>query len=385
MTWVGRFLAFAFGIAFVAGTFGYVNLGRFLASTVLVTVNAALSYFVAAQVLVGLWDLSLAVRPLAALRMVEGHRPLIARRSATLISLLAVAGWLFTIRANFERLGLRADILKRVAAISVSFGSVTVSLGDLFFFGITLWGSLLLSRFIRFLLEEELFPRFRLAQGVSYALSNLIQYAILTIGLLLALATLGFDASRLTVMVGALGVGIGFGLQAIVNNFVSGLVLLLERPIKTGDTVQVGQVTGEVKRIGVRSSVIRTAEGAEVIVPNSTLISDTVTNWTLSDRSRSFELAVGVAYGAKPARVLTMLTDVAKQHPEVLAQPEPNAFFLGFGENSLDFELHARVGDGSRLAAVKSAVAVALSETFDAAGIQILFPKRDLHIVPTKP
>jgi len=386
VTWTGRLLGLDFGAAFVAGAFGYMNLARFLSSTALVAVNAAMGFFVAARVLIGLWDLLLAVRPLAALRMVSGHRPLIARRSATIISALAVAAWLFRIRSVLGMLGLRTDTLKRVAEASVSFGSVTFSLGDLFFFAVTLWGSVLLSRLIRFVLDEEVFPRSQLAHGLPYALSNLIHYAILTIGLLLALATLGFDASRLTVMIGALGVGIGFGLQAIVNNFVSGLILLLERPIKTGDTVQVGQVTGEVKRIGVRSSTVRTAGGAEVIVPNSTLISDSVTNWTLSDRSRRFELPIGVAYGTKPASVLTMLKEVAKQHPEVLAYPEPTAFFLDFGESSLDFELRAWVGDGNRLGGVKSEVAVALCEAFEAAGIEIPFPQRDLHIVePKKP
>jgi potassium-dependent mechanosensitive channel len=386
VTWTGRLLGLDFGVACGAGAFGYMNLARLLSSTALVTANAAMGFFVATRVLIGLWDLLLAVRPLAALRMVKSHRPLIAHRSATIIVALAVAAWLFRIRLALGMLGLRTDTVKRVAAASVSFGSVTFSLGDLFFFAVTLWGSVLLSRLIRFVLDEEVFPRSQLAHGLPYALSNLIHYAILTIGLLLALATLGFDASRLTVMIGALGVGIGFGLQAIVNNFVSGLILLLERPIKTGDTVQVGQVTGEVKRIGVRSSTVRTAAGAEVIVPNSTLISDSVTNWTLSDRSRRFELPIGVAYGTKPTSVLTMLKEVAKQHPEVLAYPEPTALFLGFGESSLDFELRAWVGDGNRLGGVKSEVAVALCEAFEAAGIEIPFPQRDLHIVePKKP
>ena len=361
-------------------------LARFASSTALIIVNAFLGFLVTARVLLGLWELSLGVRPLAALRMVKGHRPLISRRSATIISMLAVAGWLFTIRTNLGMLGLKMDMLRRVGAASVSFGSVTVSVGDLFLFGITLSGSVLLSRLIRFVLDEEIFPRARLAHGLSYALSNLIHYAILMIGLLLALATLGFDASRLTVMIGALGVGIGFGLQAIVNNFVSGLILLFERPIKTGDTVQVGQITGEVKRIGVRSSTVRTPSGAEVIVPNSILVSDSVTNWTLSDRSRRFELPIGVAYGTKPVSVLTMLKEIAKQHPEVLANPEPNALFLGFGDSALNFELRAWVDDGSHLAAVKSEVAVALSEAFEAAGIQIPFPQREVHIVePKKP
>jgi small-conductance mechanosensitive channel len=386
VAWTGRLLALDFGFACIASTLGYVRLARFVSSTALVIVSAFLAFFVAARVVLGVWELSLGVGPLAALRMVRSHRPLISRRSATLIYLLAVAGWLFTIRTNLSLLGLEMDTLRRVGAVSLSFGSVTVSLGDLFFFGVTLGGSVILSRFTRFVLDEEVFPWFRLAPGLSYALSSLTQYAILTMGLLLALATLGFDASRLTVMVGALGVGIGFGLQAIVNNFVSGLILLFERPIKTGDTVQVGQVSGEVKRIGVRSSTVRTPSGAEIIVPNSTLVSDSVTNWTLSDRTQRFEIPIGVAYGTKPATVLTMLKEVAKQHPEVLAHPEPSAFFLGFGDSALNFELRAWVADIGRLVPVKSEVAVALAEAFEAAGIQIPFPQREVHIVdPKKP
>ncbi|HKE12079.1 MAG TPA: mechanosensitive ion channel domain-containing protein, partial [Myxococcota bacterium] len=367
--WTGRLLAVAFGIACVAAVLGYVGLARFISSTLLVIPTAFLGCFVVARILLGLCELSLEVRPLAGLYMVRNHRPLISNRSGAMISLLAVAGWLFTIRSNLSKLGLEMDLLRRVGTLSLSFGSVTFSVRDLFLCAVTLGASAVLSRLVRFVLDEELFPRLRLAHGLSYALASLIQYAILTIGFLLALATLGFDASRLTVMIGALGVGIGFGLQAIVNNFVSGLILLFERPIKTGDTVQVGQVTGEVRRIGVRSSTVRTASGAEVIVPNSTLVSDSVTNWTLSDRSRRFEIPIGVAYGTKPATVLTMLKELAKQHPEVLAHPEPGAFFLGFGDSALNFELRAWVGDGGRVGAVKSEVAVAVAEAFEAAGI----------------
>ena len=367
--WTGRLLALDFGIACVAAALGYLSLARFISSTFLVIVSAFLGFFVVARVLLGLWELSLEVRPLAGLYMVRNHRPLISNRSVAIISLLAVAGWLFAIRSNLSKLGLEMDLLRRVGALSLSFGSVTFSLRDLFLCGVTLGASGVLSRLTRFVLDEELFPRLRLAHGLSYALASLIQYAILTIGILLALATLGFDASRLTVMIGALGVGIGFGLQAIVNNFVSGLILLFERPIKTGDVVQVGQVTGEVRRIGVRSSTVRTPSGAEVIVPNSTLVSDSVTNWTLSDRSSRFEIPLGVAYGTKPATVLAMLKEVAKQHPEVLAYPEPSALFLGFGDSTLNFELRAWVGDTGRVGAVKSEVAVAVAEALEAAGI----------------
>jgi small-conductance mechanosensitive channel len=184
--------------------------------------------------------------------------------------------------------------------------------------------------------------------------------------------------------VGALGVGIGFGLQTIVNNLSSGLILLFERPIKVGDTIQVGTVTGEVKRIGSRSSTVRTGDGAEMIVPNASLVSETVTNWTLSDRSQRFVLTVGVAYGTNPEKVIELLKATAASNPEVLASPGPSALFAGFGASSLDFQLKAWVADGSRLSTVKSDVGLALCAAFAAAGIEIPFPQQDVRIIERK-
>ena len=142
-----------------------------------------------------------------------------------------------------------------------------------------------------------------------------MHYAVLLLGFLLAISAAGVDLNKVSLLAGAFGVGIGFGLQNVVNNFVSGLILLYERPVQLGDMVEVGGTTGEVRRIGIRSSTIRTPQGAEVIVPNSNLISDRVVNWTLSDRRRRMDIKVGVAYGTDPERVLALLVGVARAHP----------------------------------------------------------------------
>ena len=157
-----------------------------------------------------------------------------------------------------------------------------------------MWLAYLVSAFIRFALSEDVYPRTRLTRGISYAISSLLNYVIIALGLLLALGALGLDLTKVTILAGAFGVGIGFGLQSIVNNFVSGLILLFERPVHVGDIVEVGTTSGEVARIGIRASTLRTWQGAEVIVPNAQLVTERVTNWTLSDRTRRIDLRVGV-------------------------------------------------------------------------------------------
>jgi small-conductance mechanosensitive channel len=172
---------------------------------------------------------------------------------------------------------------------------------------------------------------------------------------------------------------VGFGLQNIVNNFVSGLILLFERPIRIGDTVEMNGIVGRVRRIGARSSTIHTFQDAEVIVPNSDLISKEVINWTLSSLRRRVDIPVGVAYGTDPGRVFSLLLDVAGAHPGVIGNPKPEAYFLGFGESALDFELRfwTYQEDWFRL---KSEVAVSLLQALREANIEVPFPQRELRI-----
>src|SRR5580765_5516001 len=165
---------------------------------------------------------------------------------------------------------------------------------------------------------------------MSYALSSLLNYIILTLGFLLAIGALGIDLTKMTVLAGAFGVGLGFGMQSIVNNFVSGLILLFERPIHVGDIIEVGDLVGEVSRIGIRASIVRTYLGAEMIVPNAQLATERVINWTLSDRRRRIDLAVGVDYGSAPDKVVEVLESVARSHPSILKDPVPQAVFIKF-------------------------------------------------------
>jgi len=196
----------------------------------------------------------------------------------------------------------------------------------------------------------------------------------------LALAVLGLDMTKMTVLAGAFGVGIGFGLQSVVNNFVSGLILLFERPIHVGDTVQMGQLQGRVRRIGIRASIVRTMQGAEIIVPNAQLITEQVTNWTLSDQLRRLDLPVGVNYGAAPEKVIELLESLARAHPQVLQNPAPRALFMSYGDSSINFELRAWT-EYSNSQQVHSDLTVAIYNAIYAAGMSFPFPQREVRVV----
>ncbi len=252
-------------------------------------------------------------------------------------------------------------------------------------FALTVWLSYQLARLVDFVLREDVFTRVQAGRGVPYAISGLVRYTLIFLGFLVGLSAAGFELSKLTVIVGGLGVGLGFGLQNVVNNFVSGLILLFERPIQVGDTVQLPNVWGAMKHIGIRASVIRTFDGADVIVPNGMLISDKVTNWTYADTNRRVEVDVGVEYGTPARHVIDLLVAVAKANPNVSTHPEPAAFFLKFGDSSLDFKLRVWIGNFDDGYPTMSDLAVAVQEALEEAGIGVPFPQRDLHLVSVSP
>ena len=206
---------------------------------------------------------------------------------------------------------------------------------------------------------------------------------------LIALSIAGVTFQNLAIIAGALSVGIGFGLQNIVNNFVSGLILLFERPIRTGDWIVVGGVEGHVRRISIRSTQIETFDHADVIVPNSDLISGNVTNWMLRDNYGRVRIPVGVAYGSDTQRVKEILLRVAREHPLVVSNSrvvsDPYVLFLSFGDSSLNFELRAHVRHVDRRLTVLSDLNFAIDDAFREAGVEIPFPQRDLHIIQPKP
>ena len=222
-------------------------------------------------------------------------------------------------------------------------------------------------------------PR-KIDYGVKAALKRLLHYTLFTIGFFVAISMAGLDLQKFTIIAGALSVGIGFGLQNIVNNFVSGLILLFERPVKVGDTINIDDQWGTITRIGMRSTVFETLDRSEIIVPNSDLISQKVTNWTFTTNISRIVLTVGVAYGSPLDKVLEILMRVAQEHPGILKDPESSAIFTGFGESSIDFELRVWISDINKRLKVKSELGQAVDRYFREEGITIPFPQRDLHL-----
>jgi small-conductance mechanosensitive channel len=267
----------------------------------------------------------------------------------------------------------------------LSVGGLNVSFLNVVAVVVGIFVALGAARLVRFLLEEEVLPRTPVAPGSAATASRLTYYVLVIIGLFMALAAGGLELSQLTLLVSALSVGIGFGLQNIVNNFVSGIVLAFERPIQPGDLVAVGTMTGRVREIGLRATTVRTFEGADVIVPNSQFISAEVVNWTLADRSRRIEIPVGVAYGTDLRRAQQVIHDVIVGHPGVNADPAPNVVFRRFGESSIDFSALFWAADADLVVGLTSEIGIALWEALDREGIAIPFPQRDVRIVAAPP
>ena len=364
-------------VALFAGVVGYVRLMRILTPGILVGGVLALMAFAYLRVGGGVVALALRVWPLSSLQMVAHHRELLERRIYELLIWIAVMGWLIRYLSYLGLLDPAWSLGQALFATKLERGSIAISLGSILEFFLVVWFAYLLSRFLRFALQEDVYPRVNLAPGLSYAASSLLNYIILAVGFVAGLGVLGVDFSKVSIMAGAFGVGIGFGLQGVVNNFVSGLILLFERPIHVGDIVEVGNLQGTVRRIGIRASVIHTVAGADIIVPNSQLVTDKLTNWALS-----FGLPVGVNYGADPKKVIELLEQIARTHPDVLTDPAPRALFMGYGESSIKFELRVWPTQFHQWGQVRSDLAVAVFDAVKAAdGMSFPFPQREVRLL----
>lgn len=373
------FLLVLFSIALVANLLGYVSLSNIFGNSILGSAYIALILYTTIQIVKSLIVFGLRIKPFSNLGMVRTHREIIKGKIFKLLKWSGIAVWaVLTLNLLSIRETLFAYIKDWLTAELVV-GSIAVSLSDIIIFAFTVWLAFALSRLIRFILAEDIYTRVDLGGGVPYAISTVLHYIILVVGFVFAIAALGVDLTKFTILAGAFGVGLGFGLQTIVNNFVSGLILLFERPVKINDVVQVGQFQGDLKRIGLRASVLRALDGSEVIVPNGKLISEEVTNWTLSDPQRRLEINVGVAYGNKPREIIKMLDKVGTDNDDILDDPAPRTVFVGFGENSLDFQLRAWT-EKEGWVGIKSELTLAVHDVLTEAKIEIPFPQRDLRV-----
>jgi potassium-dependent mechanosensitive channel len=313
-------------------------------------------------------------------RALTAHRELIQRRYFAVLRFFARVAWVVITLSMFGILEVVAGGVGSALTHSWAVGQFQFSLGGILLFVGTIWLSVLAARFTAFLLEEDLLSRAELPKGLPATISMVVRYGVIFVGFVLALAVTGVQWSQLALVAGGLGVGIGLGLQSLVANAVAGFVLAFERPIRAGDVVEAGNTVGEVKRIGLRSSVIHTFEGAEIIVPNNELVTRQIVNWTLSDQVRRIEIPVGVAYGTDPRKVLRLLLDVTQNRPDILEKPEPVVLFRGFGDSSLNFVLRFHTGDFSNWPRVASDVTLLVSDALKAEGIEIPYPQRDIHI-----
>ncbi len=345
---LGKWIPAVFGLAVAvfaaalgANALGFARLGTLIGTAALQSAYTAVFLYALLRVLDGLTVITLRVRPVSASRIAQTHRDQVQAQVYGLFRLGAIFLWLKSTLAQVPWLTSLYERTVFELGKEYTLGSVSISLEKVLGFAVAIWLSLLISRVLRFFLSEEVYERVQLAPGLPYAISTMLNYLVLFIGSLVALGVLGVPLEKFSLVAGAFSVGLGFGLQNIINNFVSGIILLFERPVKVGDVIQFGDSTGEVRRIGIRASIIRTREGADIILPNGNLISNQVTNWTYADRRRAVEVALTIAAGPDPNHLIQLLKTAATKEPATEDQPVPEVYITGITAGGLNLIVRA--------------------------------------------
>jgi len=359
---------------------GNLTLGETLVNGVIDSSYFGLMLYTGIAVIMALMGLLLARLGSGSQRFASEHAPHLVTALTRAVIIGVVIGWIaYTLHA-FRIYRPTHAFLKDLLSREYSMGSISLTLGHVLVFCLAALIAFWTARVVRLVLRDEVLARMSLPRGVAESVSSLTYYTLIMFGFLGALAAAGFDISQLTLVFGALGVGIGFGLQNVVNNFVSGLILMFERPIRPGDWVEVAGTSGRVMNIGMRATTIGTADGADVVVPNGMLLSGHLINWTLVDNNRRLEVAVGVAYGSDPLQVMSVLKEAAAATSGIAASPPPVALFQGLGNSSLNFAVQAWTADFDRWITTRSELYTQVHSALEKAGIEVPFPQQDLHL-----
>ncbi|HVO72716.1 MAG TPA: mechanosensitive ion channel domain-containing protein [Ignavibacteriaceae bacterium] len=275
------------------------------------------------------------------------------------------------------------DLMQSLDLPVIKIGTTDLTLWTIIYLFLLLFILIYITGKIRRWVIYRLLSKSKIDLGVRISVGTIIRYIILVIGFVIALQTVGIDLSTFTILAGALGVGIGFGLQNITNNFVSGIIILFERPIKVGDRIEVGKIRGDVVRISMRSTEIVTNDNISIIVPNSEFISSTVINWSHVDRNVRLNFPVGVSYKSDPEEVRKTLLLVAGENPGVLKEPKSDVLIEEFGDNAILFNLRVWTREYiNRPGVLKSQIYYEILKRFKQNNIEIPFPQRDIHIHP---
>jgi small-conductance mechanosensitive channel len=378
--WTLRLGGLIFFSVIIAEIGGYSNMAAHVLKSSLATTFAVLGAWMLMLMAHGSLEWIIQTPPLRNIPYLQSKANVIVSRSALLTNVLIGALFATLILVIWRVYDRPAEAIQGVFGFGFMVGSRKVTLGLVFTAAAVLYGSFLTSWAVQTMLMKGVFTSRELQVGVRISIARLIHYGFVFVGFLLALVALGVQLRDITIIAGALGVGIGFGLQGIVNNFVSGLILLFERPVKVGDFIQLGEQWAEIKKIGLRATVVETLDRSEIVVPNSDLVSNQVTNWTLSHRMARIVIPVGVEYGSDVPLVMETLNECAMASSKVMRMPEPQVLFVNFGESSLDFELRVWISNIEDRFSVKSQMHQEIDSRFRQAGIVIAFPQRDLHL-----
>ncbi len=263
--------------------------------------------------------------------------------------------------------------------------NIEISVNDILVFIILITLSVYLSKFLSNLLMTKGLARTQIETGTKYVLKRVTEYALITIGGIIAFQTIGIDLSGLAVIFGLLSVGIGFGLQNIASNFISGIILLFERPIQVGDRITVGDTDGDVEEINIRATTIRSLENISIIVPNTEFVEGRVTNWSHGDLKVRMNVDVGVSYNSDLQNVLSALREVADESEHVLREPKPEVLLMEFGDSSWNMQLRVWIADPKDYYRILSSLNCAIVDKFRQRHVEIPFPQRDLHVRSSEP
>ncbi len=355
-----------------ANLLGAYNLAHRLTFSALVSLILFIAFTIIALVFNGLIVMLVRRRARNSSLLIDAYAEQIERQLKVLVNAALLLYWLYLVVKSFGVMNVIVEWFRRFLDLSWDIGNLHFSMAAIFNFLFILTITFFLTRFVRILLDLELFSRYRFPRGVPAAIQMILRYTILTVGVIVALHALGIELSDLSLLAGALGVGIGFGLRNIMANFISGIIMVFERPVQEGDVVQVDGTFGDVQKIGVRATTIKTYDGSEVIVPNADFVTKEVTNWTLSSKHRRVKMTYKVAFGNDPMKVIEIIRATIDRHPDVKRDPAPKVLFDGYGDYYLEFTVYFWVDE--RLLEIKSETAIAIYEALQEEGISMPVP-----------
>jgi potassium-dependent mechanosensitive channel len=379
--WLLRLVVLVFLVILIADTIGFGGFAVQLMDSALRTAMLPLMAWAMIRLCrVGL-EMGVEAFPMGSVAFLRSNANEILARLVFIVKAVIIFFVATNLLVAWKLYAIPSDAISDIFAFGFTLGGHTITVGLVLTAGIILYATFVISWTLQGLLMNNVLNRGQMDIGVSLSIVRLMHYALVLIGFLIALSAMGFELQNITIIGGALGVGLGFGLQNIVNNFVSGLILLFERPIKVGDVIQLndGQ-QGRVTNLGLRATTVQTFDRAEIVVPNGDLISSQVTNWTLGDRSMRLTVPVGVAYGSDVETVMRVLMEVASSSDRVLTEPQPMVLFLNFGDSSLDFQLRVWIPDFNDRRIIQSALIREIDRRFREEGVEIPFPQQDLHL-----